>query len=108
MADAQGAEVVENRARAARLGAHVDHVMHGQAGFEGGFGLGGVDLEVAVEAEISQDAEAEGGIRIGDGLETVEVHASSWESRLCRNTALSLCAYRIVPPMREKLLQKRR
>ena len=63
-----------SRPGAAGLSAHVDAVVNGQAGFQGGFLFGGVYLEVAVEAEVAEDGDAQIGVTVNCGTKAVGVH----------------------------------
>ncbi len=71
---AQRGKIVEDGSSPARLGADVDHVVHGQAGFKGNFLLRRIDFQVAVEAEIAKDGDAQAGEMLDDGFETSAVH----------------------------------
>src|SRR6266699_3895016 len=72
--DSQRGKVVEDGSSSARLGADIDHVVHGQAGFKGNFLLGRIDFQVAVEAEIAKDGDAQAGVVLDDGFEARAVH----------------------------------
>src|SRR5208337_3585270 len=61
-ANAEGDKVVEDRSGPARLGTDADHIADGQARLDRGFTSCGVDLQVAVEAEIAGDRDAQPGV----------------------------------------------
>ena len=78
-ANAEGDKVVEDRPGPARLGADADHVVDGQARLDRGFASCGVDLQVAVQAEITDDRDAQRGVPRRDGSESLGGHAwSAW------------------------------
>ena len=66
---AQGDEVVEDRARAAGLGADVYDVMNGKAGFERDLLLRRIYFEITIEAEITNYGDAEIGVAAGEFVE---------------------------------------
>ena len=57
LADPERDQVVEDRAGRARLAADLDDVVDRQAGLDRGLVLGGVDVQVAVEEEVADDAD---------------------------------------------------
>ena len=61
-ANAEGDKVVEDRPGPARLGADADHVVDRLARLDRGFAARGVDLQVAVQAEITDDRDAQPGV----------------------------------------------
>ena len=74
-------------ARAARvpivcagLAAHADHVVDRQPGFNRDFLPGGVDFQVAVQAEVAHHRDAQPGVFIGDIMETRGIHGLSLSS----------------------------
>lgn len=85
----EGGGVGEDVARGAGLAAHARDVVHGEAGFDGALGAGGIDIEVAVEREIAEHADAQGGEAAGEVVETRRGHAATEEERARRgNRAL--------------------
>ena len=58
---AQGHQVVDDRARRPGIGPHAHHLVGVQAGFERGLGQGGVDVEIAVEEQVAEHADRQGG-----------------------------------------------
>ena len=95
-------QVVEDRARASRFAADIDDVVNRQAGLDRNLPFSRINLQIPVQAKVADHRDAEGGVLLGDRLETVRGHdfSSSWNRR-CRNRTLSHWTYCIVPPMRE-------
>ncbi len=73
-ADSKRTEVIDNRSRRPGLGANIDNVVHRQTGFDGNFFPGGIDFQVAVQAKITHNRDAEFGILAGDDVETFPIH----------------------------------
>ncbi|MEI2722256.1 MAG: hypothetical protein V9H26_01565 [Verrucomicrobiota bacterium] len=87
-ADAQRDEIVQHRARAARLGANVRHVVHGQTRFNGSLRPGRVNFQVAIQTEIANHRDAQPGVLRRDGFETVGVHGrQDWKMRSSNGAA---------------------
>ena len=74
LAGAESAEVLDDVTGGAGRAAHLGDIVHRQAGLEGGLGLGGIDVEVAVEREIANDADAELRKAGGQGSEALRGH----------------------------------
>src|SRR6266550_8374291 len=85
-ADAEGDEVVEDRARGAGLRANVDDVVNGQAGFERSLLFARINLEITIETEVADDRDAQGSIARGDLLEAGEVHREEKHQTPLRKT----------------------
>ena len=79
-ADAETDQIVEDRSSSARLAADTHNVIHRQAGFDGRFGFGGIDFEIAVEAKIAQDSDAKGRVTIGQRVKSGRIHNSTLQS----------------------------
>ena len=77
--NAEGDQVVQDRSGGAGLAADAGDVVDGETGFDGDLAPGGVDVEVAVEAEVSHHGEAERGVAVGEGGQTFGVHASCFQ-----------------------------
>ncbi len=58
LADAEGNKVVEDGAGRPGLAPDLHHVVHGEAGFDRGFGFRGVDVQIPVEEEVARHADA--------------------------------------------------
>ena len=58
LADAEGDQVVEDRARRPRLAPDFDDVVNRQAGFDRRLGFRGVDVQIPVEEEVAHHADA--------------------------------------------------
>jgi len=57
--DSEGDEVIQNRARRPWLAANVCDVVNGESSFDGSFLPRWIDLEVTIEAKVSDDRNAE-------------------------------------------------
>src|SRR6266542_3469035 len=66
---AQGHEVAENGSRSAGLAAHVDDIVHRQAGFERSLPFGRIDFEIAVETKVAHYGHPKAGVSSGDGVQ---------------------------------------
>lgn len=73
-ANAQCDEIIQDGSGGTGLGTNVGDVMDGEVGFDGNFGFRRVDFEIAVEAEIADDCDAELTILAGEGLEAGCIH----------------------------------
>lgn len=71
-ADSECYEIVENRASASGLAANVGDVMDGETCFDGDFFLGGIDFEIAVEAEVTDQSDSFAWVAPGDVLDSGE------------------------------------
>lgn len=94
-ADAEGDEVVEDGAGCSGAASGMDDIMDGEVGFDGDFLEGGIDFEVAVEAEVADDGDLQRGVFGGDCLESMGIHCVGgyfWRAwnRLWRKAMLSL------------------
>lgn len=72
--DAESDEVIKDRAGGAGLAANVGDVVDGEIRFDGNFLARGVDVEIAVEAKIADDGDAEVRITRGDFIEALRGH----------------------------------
>ena len=68
-AGVEGDEVVEDGAGAAGLTADADNVMNGKSGLDRRLGLCRIDLEVTIQAEVSEKEDAKGSVARGDSFE---------------------------------------
>src|SRR6185369_1713147 len=62
------------RAGAAWLAADLDHVAHGQLGFDGDFCFGLVDDQIAVQANVTDDRDAQGRELFGEEMKSIRFH----------------------------------
>src|ERR1044072_6738490 len=76
LADSQSSQIVDNRSRRAGLTAHVDDVVDLPAGFNRGFVARRINLEIAIETNITQYCDAEFGISRCDFLKALFVHVA--------------------------------
>src|SRR5438105_119515 len=80
LAHAQGDEVVDDRPGRPRTGTDAHHLVGVEAGFERRLGQRGVDVEVAVQEQVAEDADREAGGALQDLFdEDIGQHGiSSW------------------------------
>lgn len=72
--NAEGDEIIEDRAGGAGLATDAGDVVDDEIGFDGNFGAGGVDFEIAIEADIAEHGDFELGVVAGDGGESPRIH----------------------------------
>jgi len=72
--NAEGDEIIEDRAGGTGLAADTGDVVDDEIGFDRDFGAGGVDFEIAIEADIAEHGDFELGIVTGDGEESPGIH----------------------------------
>ena len=75
-ADPEGHQIVQDGARGPGKAADPGDVVDRQAGFDGGLGPGRIDVEITVEAEVSEQRQSKAWITPGDRLESFRGH--SW------------------------------
>lgn len=88
----KGGEISSDISGGPGLAAHLADLMNGQAGFDGGLGLRGIDIEIAIEREIADDTGTERIHLLKQRIEAVGTHGAAG-NRKRAVAAIVLCIF---------------